>query len=118
MSKIIIDSDRSNQTFSSGVSAYVWSGATLKNSYVTSGGRLYIQSGAASATAVSKGGVMVFSMGCSGGTNSVLSGGTMAIMSGANVAYVSAATGAVLILTAAWLLLEKVGVRAYENLEM
>ena len=100
MSKIIIDSDKSNQTFSSGVSAYVWSGATLKNSYVTSGGRLYIENGAASATTVSKGGFMIFSMGCSGGTNSVLSGGTMAIMSGANVAYVTAAKGAAIILEA------------------
>ena len=100
MSKLIISSGKSNLTISSGVSAYVWSGATIKNSHVTSGGRLYIENGAASATTVSKGGFMTFSQGCSGGTNSVLSGGTMSIMSGASVAYVSAAKGAALLLQA------------------
>ena len=102
MSQLIIDSSRTGLTISSGVSAYVCSGATIKNSYVTSGGSLFIyNTGAASGTVVSKGGRIVFVNGCySGGVNTVLSGGTAIVSSGAKVSNLTASNGAILILEA------------------
>ena len=97
MSQIIIDSGKSNLTFSNGVSAYVCSGATITNCKVTSGGRLYIErTGAAKGTIVSSGGFMAFSSGCkSGGVNSALAGGYVQIGSGAIVNSITASNGAI-----------------------
>ena len=97
MSKIYIESGKSGQTISSGVTAYVCSGATVTNFKVTSGGILYIQSKcAAQNTIVSSGGALVFLGGCKpGSVNSVLAGGMINIGSKANVSSVTASSGAI-----------------------
>ena len=97
MSKIYIESGKSGQTISSGVTAYVCSGATVTNFKVTSGGILYVQSGcAAKSTIVSSGGALVFIAGCKpGSVNSVLAGGMISIGSKANVSSVTASSGAI-----------------------
>ncbi len=101
MSDLIIDSGKSGLTISSGVYAYVYSGAVIRNCKVASGGRLYIYNGAASGTVVSKGGLMAFVQGCSsGGVNTVLSGGTAIVSSGAKISTITASNGAALVLYA------------------